>query len=52
MIPPIAKFTIGMNTGLAVWVWVDVYKDLTRKNSNVSSGNLSINDHNGSNISR
>ena len=47
----IAKLAIAWNTALALWVWVDVYKDLTRENGNVSSGNLSINDHNGSNIS-
>ena len=30
MIPPIAKFTVGMNTLLAVIVAVDVSKDLNR----------------------
>ena len=47
----IAKFAIAWNAALALWVWVDVYKDLVRRNDNVSSGNLSVNDHDGSNIS-
>jgi hypothetical protein len=30
MIPPIAKFTIGLNTTLAVLVAVDVYKGMNK----------------------
>jgi hypothetical protein len=28
MIPPIAKFTIGLNTGLAIFVAIDVFRGM------------------------
>jgi len=32
----IAKFTIGLNTGLAVWVWSDVFKQYKKKAAKVN----------------
>lgn len=50
MIPPIARFTIILNTVLAVIVSVDVYKELKRHTNNVSSGYLPNDDNDGSKL--
>jgi hypothetical protein len=55
MIPPIAKFTVGMNTLLTVIVAVDVSKDLnrykkkaTKVNKNDSNCRIQYHAHDGS----